>query len=141
MGTMINTWSITMKVEFKVAMDAEQKKLGNAQTITLDVDFDGVDDDTIRKHAIANCVVGWQSQIRNHWTEYVDGKLPESIKFGDPLFTTARVKTRPMTDDEMIAYVKALPEEQQADMIDQMIGNTLENEIVGDDDEPPTSNY
>jgi hypothetical protein len=111
-----------MNVKFTVAMNAEEKKAGNVQTINLDVSFEGVDESLIYKHALANCVVGWQSQIRSHWDEYVDGKLPESITFGDPLFESARKpKARKMTMDEMVTHIKSLPEDEQADWIDKLV--------------------
>lgn len=74
------------KVTFKVKMDKDSV----AEEITLNVDFDGVADELIRKHAMANMVVVWQGQIRTHWTEYKEGKMPDSTTFGVPLFAGKR---------------------------------------------------
>ena len=95
-----------MKVSFKIAMDNEQKKLNNVKTVTLDVSFDGVSNEVIRTAAIKQQTVAWQSQIRSHWTEFVEKGVPETITFGVPLFSTAR--QAPVTTAAINAHVEAM---------------------------------
>jgi hypothetical protein len=91
-------------VEFKIAMDIDAKRKGDVETVKFLISFKGVDDDIIRKAAIANQIVGWQSQIRSHWDEFIKGELPEIVTFGQPLFaSTKRTITRPPTDAEIQA--------------------------------------
>lgn len=85
-----------MKVTFKVAMNAEEKKAKNEKTVEFEVDFANVPTDIIQKHAVANMIVMWQSQIRSHWTEFVSGELPKKVTFGQPLFTGGRRSTCPV---------------------------------------------
>lgn len=112
-----------MEIKFKVAMDNEQKKLGNVEEITLDVDFEGVPDAIVRKAALAHAVVSWQSQIRSHWTDFKEGKLPTSVTFGNPLFTsTRRVAIAPITQETALAFIQSLTPEARADMVQKMQG-------------------
>ena len=94
-----------MKCTFKVAMNGDEKKAGNVDTITLDISFEGVSDEIIHKNALANRIVAYQSQIRSHWTEYKEGKMPTELKFDENLFATKSATVRPMTEDEMSDYV------------------------------------
>jgi hypothetical protein len=99
-----NNNTTTTVVEFKVAMDAEAKRNGDFKTVKFTVTFDNVPEDTIRKAAIANQIVGWQSQIRSHWDEFSKGELPEVVTFGQPLFASARrAVVRPPTEAEIQA--------------------------------------
>jgi hypothetical protein len=94
----------TTVIEFKIAMDADAKRNGDVKTVKFTISFDGVHDDTIRKAAIANQIVGWQSQIRSHWDEFSKGELPEVVTFGQPLFASSRrAAVRPPTDAEIQA--------------------------------------
>lgn len=153
-----------MNVEFKIAMDAEQKRLGNVKDVNLEVSFDDVDFAIVQKHAVANMIVQWQNQIRSHWTDFVNGKMPTEIKFGDPLFEGGRRATvRTMSMEEMITHINNMPDEERtqyiiklqmgqatlptaAEMIrDSTIStqNAVRNAEVGEDsdDEPPTNNH
>ncbi len=78
-----------MEITFKVKMD----KHSDAHEVKLNVSFDDVDEAIIQKHALANCVVGWQGQIRNHWDAFVEGKMPTEVTFGNPLFASTRGRT------------------------------------------------
>jgi hypothetical protein len=103
-GDTTMTINNTTTVEFKIAMDADAKKAGDVKTVKFNVSFEGVSDDIIRKAAIANQIVGWQSQLRSHWDEFSKGELPEMVTFGQPLFTsTRRTAVRPPTDAEIQA--------------------------------------
>jgi hypothetical protein len=96
----------TTVVEFKTSMDIDAKRAGDVKTFKFTISFEGVSDDIIRKAAIANQIVGWQSQIRSHWADFIGGKLPEVITFGQPLFTsTRRAAVRPPTEAEIQAQV------------------------------------
>jgi hypothetical protein len=98
-------------ITFKIARDAEAKKEGDIQEVTLTVNFEGVAEADLIKAALQAQIVGWQSQIRSHWTEFVEGKIPEEITFGDTLFSGTSKKTvtvvRPATQEEMLAAVRA----------------------------------
>jgi len=97
----------TITVEFSVAMDSEQKRLNNVKKVKFECSFDGVATDVIQRHAIANMVVQWQGQIRGHWTEFVNGELPKTVVFGQPLFNSGRRATvRPMTEDEKKDFIR-----------------------------------
>ena len=105
----------TTTVKFKVAMDAEQKAAKNFKEVEFECSFDGVDPSIIQRHAIANQVVAWQGQIRNNWDKFLSGKLPKIVTFGVPLFEGGRNRTRPITEDDIRAYLAGKsPEEVMA---------------------------
>ncbi len=110
-----------MEVQFKVSMDNEQKKAGNIETVTLDVTFDGVPEETIQKAALAHMVVAWQSQIRSHWTDFTEGKLPTEVTFGIPLFAPKQAATlTPITQESATEYINSLPPEARAAMLTKL---------------------
>ena len=78
-----------MEIKFTVKM----YKYSDKEEIILNVGFDGVEDEIIQKHALANMVVTWQGQIRTHWDAYKEGKMPTDITFGVPLFGASRGRT------------------------------------------------
>ncbi|HUW44852.1 MAG TPA: hypothetical protein VMW50_03560 [Dehalococcoidia bacterium] len=105
----------TTTVKFKVAMDAEQKAAKNFKEVEFECSFDGVDPSIIQRHAIANQIVIWQGQIRNNWDKFLSGKLPKIVTFGVPLFEGGRNRTRPITEDDIRAYLAGKsPEEVRA---------------------------
>ena len=102
-----------MKHTFNISMDNEAKKAGDIRKVELEVSFEGVPDETIRKHAMANMTVAWQNQIRGNWTAFDEGKLPNEITFGEPLFATRRAA--PMTPESAKAFIEAMsPEAREA---------------------------
>ena len=112
-----------MEVKFKVAMDNEQKKEGNVEEIALDVTFDEVPEDVIHKAALAHMVVAWQSQIRSHWTEFTEGKLPQKVTFGVPLFASKRApKASKVTQESATNYINTLSSEAKAKMLQMLQG-------------------
>ena len=109
-------------VKFKISMDAEAKKAGEFELVEFSVDFDGVDEELIRKHAIANQIVAWQAQIRSNWDKFLKGDLPPVVKFGVPLFEGKRATvTRPPTEQEvkefMAKKLAALTPEQLGEFV------------------------
>jgi hypothetical protein len=102
-GESAMTTNNTAIVEFKISRDSEAKKANEVKVVKFTISFEGVSNDIIRKAAIANQIVGWQSQIRSHWDEFSKGELPETVVFGQPLFasTSRRTVTRPPTPAEM----------------------------------------
>ena len=106
----------TTTVSFKVAMDAEQKAAKNLKEVKFECSFEGVPASLIQRHAIANQVVAWQSQIRNNWDKFISGELPKTVTFGTPLFEGKRtVVTRPITEQDIREYLKGkTPEEIMA---------------------------
>ena len=97
----------TTTVNFKVAMDAEQKAAKNFKEVKFEVSFEGVDPDLIRRHAVANQVVAWQGQIRNNWDKFISGELPKIVTFGNTLFESTRVRTisKPVTEDDVRKFL------------------------------------
>lgn len=124
----------TTNVKFKVAMDNEQKKLGNIKDITFDVSFDGVDPSVIQKAAIANMIVQWQGQIRSHWTEFTEKGLPEVVTFGNPLFASrGRAAAAPLTSEAALTHIKGQDRLTQITMaIDLMesIGQDVPDDLL-----------
>lgn len=104
-----------MKHSFNISMDAEAKKAGDIHKVTLDISFEGVPQEVIEKHAMANMTVAWQNQIRNNWDKFEDGKLPEVVTFGDPLFESR--KAAPISTDSAKKFIESLPEDQRAAFI------------------------
>lgn len=98
-----------MKHSFNIALNKEAKEAGDIRKVELDISFEGVPDEIIRKHAMANMTVAWQNQIRNNW----EADLPETVIFGEPLFASRRAA--PMTQANAADYINALsPEAREA---------------------------
>ena len=74
------------KVEFKVAMDAEQKAAKNFKDVSFNVDFFGVSDEVIKKYAMKNYIIEIQGQIRNNWNTFEKDGVPKVITFGQTMF-------------------------------------------------------
>ena len=110
-----------MQIKFKVALGLAEKKAGEAKEVTLEVSFDGVEDAIIQKAAMAHAVVAWQSQIRSHWDEFMNGELPEEVTFGVPLFAPKRAAAKPITMEEMTKHVTSLSPEKQAEFIKSLM--------------------
>ena len=110
-----------MQIKFKVALGLAEKKAGEAKDVTLEESFDGVKDDVIQKAAMAHAVVAWQSQIRSHWEEFMDGELPEEVTFGVPLFASKRAVAKPITMEEMKKHVTSLSPKMQAEFIKSLM--------------------
>jgi hypothetical protein len=91
----------TTIVEFKISRDAEAKKANEVKVVKFTISFEGVSNDIIRKAAIANQIVGWQTQLRSHWDEFSKGELPEVVTFGQPLFASKRTVVRQMSQEEV----------------------------------------
>jgi hypothetical protein len=100
-GESAMTTNNTAIVEFKISRDSEAKKANEVKVVKFTISFEGVSNDIIRKAAIANQIVGWQSQIRSHWDEFSKGELPEVVTFGQPLFASKRTVVRQMSQEEV----------------------------------------
>jgi len=81
-----------VKVDFKVSMDNEQKLLKNFKKVELEVDFEGVDLETIKKYALKAYVIELQGQVRPNWEKFEKGEYPKVVKFGDAMFSGGRGK-------------------------------------------------
>lgn len=88
----------TVTVQFKVAMDNEQKKAGNTRDVKFECSFDGVNMDDVKRLAIQQQIVRWQAQIRNNWDKFISDGLPRVVTFGNPLYESAR-GAAPMTPE------------------------------------------
>lgn len=106
-------------VKFKIAMDAEQAKAKNHQTVEFTCTFEGADEKAIVEMALKAQVVAWQSQIRAHWDEFITDGLPKTVVFGDTLYESTRGKVTvekatntlkaqlsTMAPEEKLAYLK-----------------------------------
>lgn len=102
----------TVNVKFTVAMDAEAKKAGDVKTVEFECSFEGVDEDTITKHAVANMVVAWQSQIRNNWEKFIKGELPKAVTFGVPLFEGRGRAAATITPEGIKAFLNKKMQEE-----------------------------
>lgn len=87
----------TVTVEFKVAMDEEQRKAKNIHNVKFECSFDGADMDMVKRLAIQQQVVRWQQQIRANWNKFLSDGLPSTIAFGVPLYEGKRSGATPMT--------------------------------------------
>ena len=104
-----------MEHKFNIALNKEEKEAGNIRKVVLNISFEGVSEDTIRKHAMANMTVAWQNQIRNDW----EGELPEEVIFGEPLFASRRAA--PMTaEGAKKMLLDNLSPEKMAEVIAEM---------------------
>src|SRR3990167_9348648 len=97
---------MTQKVEFKVSMCEDDRKAGKTKKVEFEVDFTGVSQDTLRTLAISCQVIRWQAQIKSHWTEFLEGKLPKVVQFGAPLFSGMKGAPAPMTTERATEFLK-----------------------------------
>ena len=79
-----------MKVEFKVAMDAEQAKAKNHVNVVLEVGK--ADDATMLKYALKAYIVELQAQCRANWDTFIKGEYPKELKIGEAMFESTRGK-------------------------------------------------
>ena len=106
------------KVEFKVAMNQEEKEAGNIHEVKVQVDMN-VDLDTLRKYALRAYKVELQGQIRPNWDKFSKGEYPKELKLGDAMFesskgkvtvekatSTLKAQLSKMSPEEKIAYLK-----------------------------------
>lgn len=125
---------MTITVQFTVAMDSEQKQLGNAKEIKFECDFDGVDPGIIQRHAIQNMIVTWQGQIRRNWGLFLEGKLPKVVLFGAALFPgRTRGVAPPMTTEraeEFILSQDRLTQVRTAITLMEKVGMEVPEELL-----------
>lgn len=109
-----------MKVEFTIAMNAEEKASGNIHKVEVNVEK--CDDVTMLKYAMKAYIVEIQSQIRSHWDEFLKGKYPKELVVGQAMFesrrgapvTTAKAADvlgkalEGMTQEEKLAYLRKI---------------------------------
>ena len=112
------------KVSFKVSMDDEQRKLGNAKVVEFQVDFSETSQNTLKTLAIASQNIRWQAQIKGHWTEFTEGKLPKVVKFGEPLFGTSRTRQVVITQESALNHLKSISRLEQVRSIISMMEST-----------------
>ena len=79
-----------MKVEFKVAMDAEQAKAKNHVNVVLEVGK--ADDATMLKYALKAYIVELQAQCRANWDTFIKGEYTKELKIGEAMFESTRGK-------------------------------------------------
>ena len=103
-----------MKVEFQVAMNAEEKALKNLHKVELNVEK--CDDATMLKYALKAYIVEIQSQIRSNWDQFIAGNYPKEVVIGQAMFESTRGKvTAEKAKDVLKAQLsKMSPEEKLA---------------------------
>ena len=79
-----------MKVNFQVAMNAEEKALKNLHKVELEVGK--CDDETMLKYALKAYTVEIQSQIRANWGQFITGEYPKELVIGQAMFASTRGK-------------------------------------------------
>lgn len=79
-----------MKVNFQVAMNAEEKALKNLHKVELNVEK--CDDATMLKYALKAYTVEIQSQIRSNWDQFIKGEYPKELVIGQAMFASTRGK-------------------------------------------------
>ena len=79
-----------MKVNFQVAMNAEEKALKNLHKVELEVGK--CDDETMLKYALKAYTVEIQSQIRSNWDQFITGDYPKELVIGQAMFASTRGK-------------------------------------------------
>lgn len=79
-----------MKVNFQVAMNAEEKALKNLHKVELEVGK--CDDETMLKYALKAYIVEIQSQIRANWGQFITGEYPKELVIGQAMFASTRGK-------------------------------------------------
>jgi len=88
--------------------------------ITLDFNFDNCSNEQMIDWALANRVVVWQNANRDLTVDELlamDGKTVDVTNMGSKKAKTVR----PMTFEEMIAYIKTLPENERAVAINKLM--------------------
>jgi len=92
-----------MKIEFNVAMNAEEKALKNLHKVVLNVEK--CDEATMLKYATKAYIVEVQGQIRNNWELFIKGDYPKELVIGQAMFSKKTAK--PVTMEDHKAAVAA----------------------------------
>ncbi len=90
-----------MKVEFKVAMNAEEKALKNLHEVVINVEK--CDDATMLKYALKAYIVELQAQIMANWDQFIKGDYPRELVIGQAMFASTRGK---VSTEKAKAWVK-----------------------------------
>ena len=103
-----------MKMEFTIAMNQEEKSLGNTHKVTVNVEK--CDDETMLKYAMKAYTVEIQSQIRNNWDQFIAGNYPKELVIGQAMFesTRGKVTVEKATSTLKAQLSKMSPEEKIA---------------------------
>jgi hypothetical protein len=107
-------------VEFKIALNNEEKLKGNSLDVAFRVDFTGVDETLVRKYALKSYIIEVQSQIRNNWDTFQKDGIPNDIKFGNPVL--GKKKSVKLTDEEILEKSKKLFEGMSKEEILKFLG-------------------
>jgi hypothetical protein len=106
-------------MEFKVAMDDEQKKLKNFTDVKIEVDMEDASFEDLYKYALRSYRIELQGQIRSNWGNFVKGEYSKELKFGQSMYATRQRVTK----------VKMTPEEMKASLLAEMKGMTAEQKM------------
>ena len=91
----------SIEITFDVAMDKEQKELKNVETVSLTINFPETCMEQLQKDAVAHMKVKFQSQIRSHWTKFIENGVPAEVTYGTALFGGTRTTVRAPTTAEV----------------------------------------
>ena len=113
-----------MKVEFQVAMNAEEKALKNLHKVELEVGK--ADDATMLKYALKAYIVEIQGQIRNNWDKFIAGDYPKELTVGQAMFAKRAKEDYKTTlmNKPMVQRLKVLLDEGMIDV--DMYGASIE---------------
>lgn len=89
-----------VSVTFEVAMDAEQKKLGNVEKVKFILEFPEGCEDQVQSDAVAHAIVKFQQQIRSNWDTFIKAGVPKRVTYGQPIYGR-KVASRPPTEAEI----------------------------------------
>ena len=90
--------------------------------VTVDFNFDNCSREQLEDWALSNRIVVFQNSNRYMTVEEfmkLDGSTMDVSTIGT--MRTKKVKTRPMTFDEQMIYIKSLPEGEKAKAIEQLM--------------------
>ena len=93
------------QVTFKVSMNDEEKKAGNAKEVKLNVDMSKATREELEIAALKSYVIKIQGEFRPNWDKFMAGDYPRDITYGQVLF--AKKATRVMTEAEKVAAYKS----------------------------------
>ena len=113
---------MNQKVEFKVAMDAEQAKLKNHKLIKTTVELPPEVTELVYKAAMKSYVIDLQNQIRTNWDKYLEDGVPESVVFGQALYAKrSKVTVRQPTQEEIDKSAAAKFSKMTAEQIEEFV--------------------
>lgn len=110
-----------MKVEFNVAMNAEEKALKNLHKVELNVEK--CDEATMLKYALKAYTVEIQSQIRSNWDQFIAGNYPKELVIGQAMFASTRGKVT--QEKAKSVYKDAMAQMSQVEKLRKLLDDDM----------------